>query len=164
MRDNDAQDGAEEPMDARAGAEPPGSVLFPFPHRDARDSAPCSWRERRACRWASKASCLPCRVLPYSRKNREHSQGTSASISSSLSIQTGPGMPSATSQCLKLESLPEMFSSELNNFPRPGYSFFFIEDNTYLRRLPWESIYYTKVVWYMLCALSNFDSILFGIK
>ena len=111
MRDNDAQDGAEEPMDARAGAEPPGSVLFPFPHRDARDSAPRSWRERRACGWASKASCLPCRVLPYSRKNREHSQGTSASISPSLSTQTGPGMPSATSQCLKLESLPEMFSS-----------------------------------------------------
>lgn len=90
----------------------PGQVLnrrarsFPSPHRDARDSAPCSWREMRACGWASKASCLPCRVLPYSRKNREHSQGTSTSISSSLSTQTGPPLPSASSW-----NLPEMFSS-----------------------------------------------------
>lgn len=114
MGDNDAEDSAEELMDAQAGGGPPGSVLFPSPPPQCKGLSPAQL-ERKASwmGWVSKASCLLRTVLPYSRRNTERSLGTSVSISSSPSTPTGPGMPSPTPQCLKLDSLPEMFCSGL---------------------------------------------------
>lgn len=99
MRDNDAEDGAEEPMDARAGAEPPGSVL-PLPTPRCKGLSPVQLERNESLRMGKQGK-LPAVQSAALQQKEQRTQPRDFHFHLLLSLHSNWA---PTSQCLKLES------------------------------------------------------------